>query len=71
MHGRQSMHEIQNEAIMISMSSLDSKNPINKTNKDLRRKNPNKNNVSPHLRIGVSHAYVPLKYKMTLRNYLE
>ena len=38
MHGRQSMHEIQNEAVMISMSSLDSKNPIIKTNKDLRRK---------------------------------
>ena len=38
MHGRQSMHEIQNEAIMISMSRFDSKNPIIKTNKDLRRK---------------------------------
>ena len=45
MHGRQYVHENKNETVMISISSLDPKNPIIKTNKDLVRKKEKSQNL--------------------------
>ena len=62
MHGRQYVHENKNETVMISISSLDLKNPIIKTNKDLIRKKEKSQNLPSNM---YDNMYMKLKMKQS------